>query len=138
MTTRRTVVAVLAATALSTIGLGVGTASADGDLTFNGQGLNDDGSLETEICGVENGAEVDGGYLLLVLTANRATSAEFAAPGDTGDMEQSGNGAFKYVYTGSSDPADLVGVATASYTGTARGNPQFVLSHGCLGGDPPS
>ena len=67
----------------------------------SGQGLIADGfggyDLKTELCGVENGAEVDGPYLLWVLTASAASNANITGPWGTAQMVQSGNGAYKYV-----------------------------------------
>lgn len=119
--------------------LGGGTASADTILTYTGQGIDADGDFESEVCGTENGAEADGEYILFILTGNGITSATLQTPEGSGSMTQSGNGAWKYVYTGGADPADLVDVAFADYDGTPRGNPQLVISHGCPGDDhPPS
>jgi len=51
-------------------------------VTFSGQGLIADGfggyDLLTEICGVANGADADGPYLLWVLTATGAKNAVLA------------------------------------------------------------
>lgn len=138
--TTRTLLKVVASSAFAaTIALGAaaGTASASTTITYSGQGLDPDGAITTEICGVENGAEVDGAYVLFILTANRATEASFDGGDEGGPMTQSGNGAWKFVYTGETSPADLIGVASATYSGAVRGNPQLVISHGCPGDDTP-
>jgi hypothetical protein len=103
-------------------------------VTYSGQGLIADGfggyDLGEELCGVENGAEVDGPYLLWVLTANGATSATISGPwGANAPMTQEGNGAFKYV-SGFYPLASLIGNVSAAYVGASR-NAQLVISHGC-------
>jgi hypothetical protein len=54
------------------------------NVNYSGQGLIADGfggyDLRTEICGVANGADVDGPYLLWVLTATGATNADITGP----------------------------------------------------------
>ncbi len=112
----------------------VGTASAYANsVTYRGQGLLADGfggyDLQTEICGVENGADVDGPYLLWVLTATGAKNADISGPWGTATMTKSGNGAFKYV-SDWYDPDTLPGNVTATYDGKAK-NAQLVISHGC-------
>jgi hypothetical protein len=104
---------------------------------YTGQGIDCTSGtclLKTEICGVENGAEVDGPYILWVFTAagpnvQSATISLSGCGSDTGGaMEQKGQGAFHYV----SEWCDLDAVhAQASYEGTAQGIPQLVISHGC-------
>ena len=101
---------------------------------YSGQGLTADGfggyDLNKELCGVENGAEVDGPYLLWVLTAAGATSATISGPwGANAPMTQAANGAFKYV-SGFYSLASLIGNVSAAYVGTTR-NVQLVISHGC-------
>ena len=103
-------------------------------VTFTGQGLVADGfggfDLQTELCGVANGAEVDGPYLLWIFTATGASSATITGPWGTANMVKSGNGTFKYV-SGWYSPGSLSpNVVSATYAGTTR-NPQLVISHGC-------
>ena len=103
-------------------------------VVYSGQGVISDDfggyDLKTELCGVANGAEVDGPYLLWVFTATGATSATITGPwGANAPMTQSANGTFKYV-SGFYDLASLIGNVSATYVGTAR-NPQLVISHGC-------
>jgi len=103
-------------------------------VTYSGQGLIADGfggyDLITELCGVENGADADGPYLLWVLTATKATSADITGPwGGPVAMTKTGNGTFKYVSTWY-NPATLPGAVTATYNGNAK-NAQLVVSHGC-------
>ncbi len=102
-------------------------------VTYSGQGLTADGAggydLTTEICGVENGAEVDGPYLLWVLTANGASNADITGPWGTASMTKAGGGAFKYVSDWYS-PSTLIGNVTATYDGQPK-NVQLVISHGC-------
>ncbi len=103
-------------------------------VTYTGQGLTADGfggyDLNLEICGVANGADVDGPYLLWVLTANGANHADIAFFGGTPvPMTKFGNGTFKYI-SGWLDPSTLPGNVTATYDGKAK-NAQFTISHGC-------
>jgi hypothetical protein len=103
-------------------------------VTFRGQGFIADGfggyDLRTELCGVANGAEVDGPYLLWVLTATGAKNADITGPWGTAAMTKFGNGTFKYV-SAWYDPDALVAFpVTATYDGKAK-NAQLVVSHGC-------
>ena len=112
-------------------------ALADGAYKFRvdfwGQGfLQDDFGgydLESELCGVENGAEVDGPYLLWVMTATKAKKADITGPWGTAEMTKFGKGVFKYV-SDWYDPDTLVGNVYATYD-TKNKNPQLVVSHGC-------
>jgi hypothetical protein len=101
--------------------------------SYTGQGLIADGfggyDLQTEICGVANGAEVDGPYLLWVLTATGASAADITGPWGTAAMTKFGNGTFKYV-SGWYAPATLPGAVSGTYNGKAK-NAQLVVSHGC-------
>jgi hypothetical protein len=138
---KRALVAVAAA-ALAAGGIGAVelSASAAGayanNAYYTGQGLNanPDGfggyDLNTEICGVANGAEVDGPYLLWVLTATGSTAADISGPWGTAAMTKVGGGTFKYVSSWY-DPNSLVpSVVNATYNGKAK-NAQLVISHGC-------
>ncbi len=102
-------------------------------VSYSGQGLLADGfggyDLGTERCGVANGAEAEGPYLLWVLTATRANNADITGPWGTAAMAKSGNGVLKYV-SDWYDPSTLPGSVSATYDGTAR-NVQLVISHGC-------
>ena len=103
-------------------------------VTYSGQGLIADGfggyDLRTEICGVANGADADGPYLLWVLTATGASAADITGPWGTAAMTKSGNGTFKYV-SGWYDPSTLApGAVSATYNGKPK-NAQLVISHGC-------
>jgi hypothetical protein len=102
-------------------------------VTYTGQGLIGDGyggfDLQTEICGVANGAEVDGPYLLWVLTATGANNADITGPWGTVQMTKFGNGTFKYV-SGWYEPSTLFNTIIGTYDGRVR-NVQLVISHGC-------
>jgi hypothetical protein len=104
-------------------------------VTFSGQGLIADGfggyDLITELCGVANGADADGPYLLWVFTATGASSATITGPWGTADMTKFGNGTFKYI-SGWYAPATLPGNVSATYADDGKTkNPQLVISHGC-------
>jgi hypothetical protein len=102
-------------------------------VNYRGQGLIADDfggwDLRTELCGVENGADVDGPYLLWVLTATGANNADITGPWGTAKMTKTGNGTFKYI-SGWYDPDILPGSVSATYDGKAK-NAQLVISHGC-------
>jgi len=102
-------------------------------VTFSGQGFIADDfggyDLRTELCGIENGAEVDGPYLLWVLTATKSDNADITGPWGTAEMTKFGGGTFKYV-SDWYDPSTLPGNVTATYDGKAK-NAQLVVSHGC-------
>jgi hypothetical protein len=103
-------------------------------VTYSGQGLIADGfggyDLVTEICGVANGADVDGPYLLWVLTATGAKNADITGPwGGPVAMTKFGAGTFKYI-SGWYDPSTLPGAVSATYDGSKK-NAQLVISHGC-------
>lgn len=105
-----------------------------GTVTYSGQGLTADGAggydLDTEVCGVENGAEQEGAYILWVFTAAGATSATITGPWGTAAMTKYGNGTFKYISRWY-DLAGLLGNVTATITDGSANNPQLVISHGC-------
>lgn len=120
--------------ALGLLALGTAAWSYANKVTYSGQGLIGDGfggyDLITEICGVENGADADGAYLLWVLTATKSNNADITGPwGGPVPMTKFGNGTFKYI-SGWYDPSALVGNVTATYDGNAK-NAQLVISHGC-------
>lgn len=102
-------------------------------VTYSGQGLIGDGfggyDLIEEICGVANGADVDGPYLLWVLTATGAKHADITGPWGTVAMTKYGNGSFKYISSWY-DPSTLPGNVSATYDGKAK-NVQLTISHGC-------
>jgi hypothetical protein len=105
---------------------------------FTGQGVTADGSggydLNTELCGKVNGAEVDGPYLLWVMTAGSgATLADITGPWGTANMTKFGNGTFKYV-SAWYEPSVLLTLPPPGVYGTYNGAPknaQLVISHGC-------
>jgi PKD repeat protein len=103
---------------------------------FTGQGTTANGSggftLNTQLCGTANGAEVDGPYLLWVLTATGADNAEITGPWGTAAMTQgpSGKGAFKFVSAYYDLSTLTPGVVSATYDGDLK-NAQLVISHGC-------
>jgi len=103
-------------------------------VTYSGQGLVQDWDrsyfLRDEICGVANGAEVDGPYLLWVLTATGAKNADISFFGGTPvAMTKFGNGTFKFV-SGWYSPSSLSGNVVATYDGKVK-NAQLTISHGC-------
>lgn len=102
-------------------------------VTYSGQGLIADGfggyDLTTELCGVANGAEVDGPYLLWIVTATKSTTATITGPWGTAAMTKFANGTFKYV-SAWYPPNTLTGAVSATYDGGSK-NAQLVVSHGC-------
>jgi hypothetical protein len=102
-------------------------------VTYSGQGLTCTDSCDlkaAQICGVENGADRDGAYLLWVLTATGASNADITGPWGTATMTKSGNGTFKYI-SDFYDLDTLISNVSATYDGKAK-NAQLVISHGCL------
>jgi hypothetical protein len=85
-------------------------------VVYSGQGIEADGlggyDLKNELCGVENGAEVDGPYLLWVFTATGASSATITGPWGTAPMTQTANGTYKYI-SGFYDLGSLIGSISA-------------------------
>jgi hypothetical protein len=101
-------------------------------VSFRGQGFTYDGTtwiINQELCGVANGADVDGPYLLWVLTATGANNANITGPWGTAPMTKTGNGTFKYI-SGWYQPSALIGAVSATYDGKVK-NAQLVVSHGC-------
>jgi hypothetical protein len=103
---------------------------------FTGQGVTTDGTtytLNTELCGKANGAEVDGPYLLWVMTATGAAHADITGPWGTAPMTKFGNGTFKYI-SAWYEPGVLLTLPPPGVYGTYDGthkNVQLVISHGC-------
>lgn len=130
-----------------------GPAYADYTVDYTGQGFNYDGTtfnLNDERCGLTGQNDADDGstgqfadwngpgqpyqegqpYLVWVLTVRGATMATLYLPNGPVDMYQVG-GTFKYASEYFSYE-DLTGPSVhAVHNGTARGNPQLVVSHGC-------
>jgi hypothetical protein len=128
-----------ALTALGVFAIAAPAYAYDNSVLYSNQGLgviaDDFGNydLNTEICGVENGADVDGPYLLWVLTASKASNADITGPwGGPLAMTQEGprgTGSFKYI-SGWYAPNTLFENVTATYDGKLK-NAQLVISHGC-------
>ena len=140
MTRKTTTIVALATTLIVTLivgavfGLRVApTFAYSNSVTYTGQGLinNGDGSyvIHDEICGIANGADVDGPYLLWVLTATKAASADITGPWGTTGMTKVSSGTFKYI-SGWYDPSTLPGNVSATYSGS-KTNALLVISHGC-------
>ena len=116
----RKLIALLSAVVLVILGISVvSSASASpgypNQVTYSGQGLNADGTLQDNRC--DDGTAP---YLLFILTANKATAADITLPSGTFAMVQSGNGAFKFM-ADYQNPVTLIGVAVASYDGVTCG-----------------
>lgn len=115
------------------IGSSVLAGAYPNNVTYSGQGLTADGfggyDLNRELCGIANGADADGPYLLWVLTATKSANADITGPWGTANMTKTGNGTFKYI-SGWYDPTTLPGNVSATYDGGAK-NAQLVISHGC-------
>jgi hypothetical protein len=100
------------------------------NITFEGQGFATHGGLQTEVCGVFNGAEVTGPYLLWTLTAPGARNAEISGPWDSAIMSRNGDGTFTYI-SGWYDLDELTGHPVKA---TYDGRPQaawLVVVQGC-------
>jgi len=86
------------------------------------------------ICGVANGAPVDGSYLLWVLTANKTTAATiaFGAGGPVAMTRTGTTSTFKYVQT---DPPSFAALrstgVTATYNASRDKNARLVIGQGC-------
>lgn len=106
-------------------------ALADG-VTYKGQGLTPDGfggyDLTTELCGVSNGADAEGPYLLWVFTATGGLNATIKGPWGEAPMTKTGSGTFKYI-SGWYAPSTLPGNVSAAADGGKK--PQLTVSHGC-------
>jgi hypothetical protein len=95
---------------------------------WNGNGFYQ-GIPISEQCGIENGAPVNGPYLLWILTATKATNATIAIGSSINQaMSQRRNGSFRYVQTFSSGIFTAPTFVYATHDGT-KGN--LVISHGC-------
>jgi len=98
---------------------------------WNGNGVYPTGDFMpiSEICGIANGAPVDGPYLLWILTATKATNATIAIGSSINQaMSPRRNGSFRYVQTFSSGIFTAPTFVYATHDGT-KGN--LVISHGC-------
>jgi hypothetical protein len=133
--------------------VGATAAWAATTVTYTGQGFNFDGTtynLNDQRCGLTGQDDAnDGGtglfanwhgagqpyqtgdaYIVWVLTANGATSATLNLPDKTVQMIKVG-GTFKFASAYYPYLTLVNTPVTASYTGTARGSVQLVVSHGC-------
>lgn len=123
----------IVASLLLLVGVSGPALAYDNSVAYRGQGLTADGfggyDLNTEICGVANGADADGPYLLWVLTATSANNADITGPWGTAAMTKKAGGTFQYV-SGWYSPSTLPGNVTATYDGQAK-NAQLTISHGC-------
>jgi len=104
------------------------------NVSFNGQGFVANGAvdseLQTEICGVPNGADVNGPYLFLTLNAPGARNAEISGPWGSAIMTRSGIGTFTYI-SGWYDAQSLIAhPVRATYDGRPQGA-TLVVSYGC-------
>lgn len=149
-------VSILVPSLMLALAMIAGIAWADGTVMYSGQGFNFDGTtynLNDERCGLtgQNDAndgstgqfadwngfempyETGQGYLVWVLTANGATGATLYLPDGPVAMIAVG-GTFKYAsqyyHVGDLIPPAETAVK-ATYTGTAKGKVQLVVSHGC-------
>ena len=90
-------------------------------------------TLDTEICGIENGAPVDGPYIYWVLTASRANNAHIDIDGNGAvAMTKMGKGSFHYLQEMVTweEPSS----ATATYDGSADKKVNLTVGHGCTEG----
>jgi hypothetical protein len=114
-------------------------ADGTGTVTWSGQGVECDEYsncvLKTELCGTENGADVDGPYLLWVFTGGPSTTAATISISGCGTetggaMGQAGGGAWKYI-SHYCDPNAVHAEVSYTYAGRGPANPQLTISHGC-------
>jgi hypothetical protein len=96
---------------------------------YSGQGTTN-GQLDSIICGVANGAPIDGPYLFWVFTATSDETAIIAGPWNSNPMTKRANGAFQYL-SNWYEPSTLIGVTYATALPGETNNPQLVISHGC-------
>jgi hypothetical protein len=99
-------------------------------VSFHGQGFAANGVLQTQVCGLQNGADASGSYLLWTLSAADARNAEISGPWGRAIMNRSGSGIFTYVseWYGSADLAAQP--VKATYDGKPAGA-TLIVSHGC-------
>ena len=115
-----------------------GSTATSPTVWYTGQGLNSnpDGGggydLNTELCGVANGADAEGPYLLWVFTATNATSATITFfGGEPIPMVKTSGGTFKYVSSWMNPTSLLPNKVSATSSGGKPKNAQLVISHGC-------
>jgi len=122
-------------TALTIAGLGLAalpaSAAYSNVATWNGNGSHDIEStftLDHELCGIINGAPVDGPYAYWVLTASRATNAEITIDSVVNAMSKHGNGTFSYLQDMGTwiEPSAV----SATYDGSPK-RATLTLGHGC-------
>jgi hypothetical protein len=127
--------------AAAVVGVGAPPAAAVPSQTasWNGNGVSIDAegdvSLDSEVCGTENGAPVDGTYLKWVLVAKKVGSATLTIGSDAPAVmtRHGNNGTFQYLQTDFEDLDDVLDAgASASYVGTADPKAKVVLGGGCL------
>jgi hypothetical protein len=104
------------------------------NVPFRGQGLVDNGTgsydLQTETCGVSNGADITGPYLFWTLTAPGARNAEISGPWGRAIMTRKGSGMFTYI-SGWYDAEELeANPVKATYDGKPA-RALLEVSHGC-------
>lgn len=92
-------------------------------------------TLNTEICGVANGAPRDGEYLVFVLSSTKdISSAQISfntnspISMDKSNTDKRGTSSYKKVYAG-----DLRSLTSAVATYVGLGTPTLTISHGCSG-----
>lgn len=129
---KRILLSAVAVGALAFVPISPAQASTS-QVVYQGQGLTADGfggyDLSEELCGIENGADAEGPYLLWVFTSTKSTTATISGPWGTASMTKKGKGAFQYV-SDWYDPDTLIGEVSAAGS-PGSGNPQLVISHGC-------
>ena len=104
------------------------------NVSYRGQGFvtNETGSysLQTEICGLTNGAEISGPYLQWTLSAPGARNAEISGPWGSAIMTRSGGGTFTYIGSWYDPQALAAHPVRATYDGRLQGA-TLVVSQGC-------
>jgi hypothetical protein len=126
--------ALVAVVALGVVALAIAAGAYSNKVTYSGQGLTANGGgsyiINQEICGVANGADTEGPYLLWVLTATGASNADITGPWGTATMTKKGGGTFQFISDWYSPLSSLVGTVYATYDGKVK-NVQLTISHGC-------
>lgn len=129
---KRWIITGLACASLAPLATVLPASAFGNNAAWNGNGTDnvDEVFLDTEICGIENGAPVDGPYAYWVLTASRASAADITIDGgSTFDMTKHGRGSFHFLQE--MNTWDEPDYASATYDGSNDKRVNLVLEQGC-------